>query len=205
MKQLSVILNVILLIAVGVLYYLHFSEGKSPKAKVKSSISSSSVKPENAVQHNGIAFVEMDSLMEKITDVKSKRKEFENEQKAIENEWNSNMKALVSKKDEYEKKAASATPEEIQKMEADLYKQQQSIENRKQERSQNLAEATYKFTEELQKKIRDFMTSYNEDKQFKYVLSTGTGLDYILFKDSTMNITQDVIDGMNEKMKEGGK
>ena len=34
-----------------------------------------------------------------------------------------------------------------------------------------------------------------------YIFTTGTGLDYMVFKDSTLNITSDVINGMNAKMK----
>jgi hypothetical protein len=34
-----------------------------------------------------------------------------------------------------------------------------------------------------------------------YIITTGTGLDYMVYKDSTLNITNDVIKGMNEKMK----
>ena len=37
-----------------------------------------------------------------------------------------------------------------------------------------------------------------------YIFTTGTGMDYMVYKDSSMNITDDVIEGMNEKMKAAG-
>jgi outer membrane protein len=55
--------------------------------------------------------------------------------------------------------------------------------------------------EGIQKNLRDFLNDYNKDKKYMYIFTTGTGLDYMVFKDSTLNITNDVIRGMNAKMK----
>ena len=55
--------------------------------------------------------------------------------------------------------------------------------------------------DEIQKKLKDFLNTYNKTKNYQYILTTGTGLDYMLYKDSTFNITYDVVKGMNEKMK----
>ena len=41
----------------------------------------------------------------------------------------------------------------------------------------------------------------NKDKKFMYIFTTGTGLDYMVYKDTTLNVTNDVINGMNAKMK----
>ena len=39
-------------------------------------------------------------------------------------------------------------------------------------------------------------------RRYEFELATGTGLDYLFFKDSTLNITPDVIKGLNEQMSE---
>jgi outer membrane protein len=59
--------------------------------------------------------------------------------------------------------------------------------------------------EGIQKKLKEFLTEYNKDKKYMYIFTTGSGLDYMVFKDSTLNITRDVIKGMNEKMKSAPK
>ena len=81
--------------------------------------------------------------------------------------------------------------------------QQQQVDAKKQNSSQNLSEKSYKLMDDIQKKLKDFLNEYNQNKKYQYILTTGTGLDYMLYKDSTFNITADVIKGMNEKM--GGK
>ena len=55
--------------------------------------------------------------------------------------------------------------------------------------------------DDIQKKLKEFLTDYNKDKKYMYILTTGTGLDYMVYKDSSLNITNDVIRGMNEKMR----
>jgi outer membrane protein len=56
--------------------------------------------------------------------------------------------------------------------------------------------------EDMQGKVRAFMKEYNKTKNYSYILATGTGLDYLFFKDATLNITADVIKGLNEQMKD---
>ena len=87
----------------------------------------------------------------------------------------------------------------------DLKQQQQQIDGKKQSLSQNLNEKSYKFMDDIQKKLKDFLEEYNKEKNYMYIFTTGTGLDYMVYKDSSMNITADVIEGMNEKMKAAAK
>jgi hypothetical protein len=55
--------------------------------------------------------------------------------------------------------------------------------------------------EDIQKKLKDFLSVYNKYKKYMFIFTTCTGLDYLVFKDSSLNITYDVFKGMNEKMK----
>lgn len=55
--------------------------------------------------------------------------------------------------------------------------------------------------DDIQKKLKDFLIDYNKEKKYLYILTTGTGLDYMVYKDSTLNITDEVVQGMNEKLK----
>ena len=57
--------------------------------------------------------------------------------------------------------------------------------------------------DDIQQKLKDFLEEYNKDKRFTYIFSCGNGLDYMVYKDSSYNITPDVIAGINEMMSEG--
>lgn len=201
MKNLSLVLNVVLLVAVGILYYLHFSSNKTAVSSTKSS----SAGIVQTGSRSPIAYVELDSLNEKITFIKSKRKELENEQRAIETEWENGYKGLENQKNNFLKKGNAITQEEAQQFQGVLIQQQQQIDGKKQALSQKLSEKSYKFLEGIQKQLKDFLEEYNKEKNYMYIFTTGTGLDYMVYKDSALDITNDVINGMNAKMSNSSK
>lgn len=198
MKNLSLILNAILIAAVGFLFFKVYSGDKSKtqvKVADKSAASASAAKPR-------IAYVELDSLNEHIVYIKQKRQSLEAEQKAIESEWTSGMRGLEAQRDNFIKRGNSITQEEAEKFQAQLMQQQQTIEAKKQNSAQKLSEKSYKMMEDIQKNLKDYLSEYNKAKGYTYILTTGTGLDYMIFKDSTLDITADVIAGMNERLKD---
>lgn len=204
MKQLSLVLNVVLVLAVAFLYYLHFS-GNSNTLQTKIKPVSAAYAGNNNAVRPSIAYVELDSLNEKITYIKTKRKELETEQQAIETEWESGYRNLENQKNNFLKKGSSITQEEAEQFQGVLLQQQQAIDSKKQSLNQKLSEKSYKFMDDIQKKLKDFLAEYNQDKNFNYIFTTGNGLEYMVYKDSSLNITMDVVEGMNEKMKAAAK
>ena len=197
MKNVSLILNVLLIGAVVFLYVKVFS------APNKETSLSNKIAANNKVENLSsvpIAFVELDSLNEKIQFIKDRRKELEGEQKAIEIEWQNGYRGLENKKNEFLKRGNSITQQEAEKLQGELMQQQQQIDEKKRGLTQHLSEKSYKFMDDIQKKLKDFLVEYNKTKHYQYILTTGTGLDYMLYKDSTFNITKEVIVGMNKAM-----
>lgn len=199
MKNLSVVLNVILILAVGFLYYYDFSGKKASDVAAK--INSSHMSTDSNGNRPPLAYVELDSLNEKITYIKERRKELEAEMKAIDTEQENGYRNLQAQKDNFLKRGAAITEEEAQIFQGKLIDQQQTIDQRKQNQSQKLNEKSFNIMEGIQNKLKEFLADYNKDKKFMYIFTTGTGLDYMVYKDSSLNITNDVIKGMNAKLK----
>ncbi|MEP6712467.1 MAG: OmpH family outer membrane protein [Ferruginibacter sp.] len=202
MKHLSLGLNIFLLLAVAFLYYHVYGERKDNINTVKANTPALQMSANTS--HAPIAYVELDSLNEKIFYIKDKRKELEAEQKNIEADWQNSYHGLENQKNEFLKRGAAITQEEAEKFQGQLLQQQQQVDGKKQGLTQKLNEKSYKFMEDIQKKLKDFLTDYNRDHNYMYILTTGTGLDYMVYKDSSLNITSDVVNGMNEKMKQKG-
>ena len=198
MKHFSLILNMILILAVVFLYYYVFTNKKNAVSLAKTTSSTASIK--EAV-HAPIAYVELDSLNEKINYIREKRKVLEAEQKAIETEWQNGYRGLENQKNNFMKKGDAITQQMAEQFQGELIQQQQKIDEKKQNLTQKLSERSYKFMDDIQKKLKDFLTEYNKEKNYMYILTTGTGLDYMVYKDSTLNITDDVVNGMNEKLR----
>ena len=196
MKQFSTILNIVLLLSVGVLYYLHFSDGKKNNnlnAGVTRHVDSCLGAPV-------IAYVDLDSLNSNVDFIKQRKKELEIEQTGIATEYESAYREMENEKNNFLKRGNSITQKEAEEFQAKLMQRQQQIEATKQNKGQNLAQKGAKIMEDLQSKIKDFLSVYNKEKKYTYILATGTGLDYLFFKDSTKNITTDVVKGLNEMM-----
>ena len=198
-KNLSLVLNIILVLAVGYLFYYDFSGKKTEQIATK--LSSSYKSSDSNSYRPPLAYVELDSLNENITYIKERRKELEAEMKAIDAEQERGYMSLEAQKNNFLKKGAAITEEEAQIFQGKLMDQKQQIDNKKQTQSQSLNEKSFGIMEDIQKQLKGFLTDYNKDKKYMYIFTTGTGLDYMVFKDSTLNITNDVIKGMNAKMK----
>lgn len=203
MKNLSLVLNMVLLAAVGYLYYYDFS-GKKTK-EVAEKISHNYMPADSNAARPALAYVDLDSLNENITYIKVRRKELDAEMKAIETEQENAYKGLQAQNDNFMKKGATIKEEEAVAFQNKLMEQKQQIDARKQMLSQKLNEKSFGIMEDIKKQLKDFLSEYNKDKNFMYIFTTGTGLDYMVYKDSSLNITDDVIKGMNVKMKAAPK
>ena len=201
MKQFSLVLNIILLLAVGFLYFLHFKGHKNTTATYCAT--ANSTRDSCSVDIRPIiAYVELDSVNNNVLFIKERKKELEAEQKIIANEYENAYRGLEAEKNDFLKKGNAITQKDAEIFQEKLGQKQQVIESQKQAQGQKLAEKGSKIMEEMQRKLKDFMNDYNKDKKYTYILATGTGLDYMFFKDSTLNITNEVVKGLNEKLKE---
>jgi outer membrane protein len=201
MNKLSVALNVVLLAAVGYLYYYNFSSKKSGAVLPNTALAAKA--NDSNVNQLKVAFVELDSLNENLVYFKQRRKELELQQKQIETEYTNGYKELETKQNSFRQKNPNASPEEVQNITAILTKEQQDIETKKQTQTQLLNQKSFDLMEGIQKKLKHFLEGYNKEKKYNFILTTGSGLDYLIYKDSSLNITNDVIKGMNEIMKPG--
>lgn len=202
MKHLSLTLNIVLLLAVGILYYLHFSSAKPNEKKKKNQITQSAKANGNVPL---IGYVDLDSLNEHISYIKNNRKILEGEQIAIEKEWENAYRNLQAQKDNFLKRGNSITQAEAEEFQGKLIQQQQMVDEKKQTSTQALNDKSYKFLDDVQKKLKAFLVDYNQDSKFNYIFTTGNGLEYMVYKDSALNITDDVVEGMNELLNKGNK
>jgi outer membrane protein len=200
MKKAQVVLNVILVVAVIVLFFLYFSGGSKCGAANSCSANLNNIKDTAGGKHPRIAYVELDSLNNEVTFIKERKTELEGEQKDIENDYDNSYKQLEAEKNSFLKRGAAITQPEAEAFQEKLIQQQQQVEADKQSRSQKLAEKGAKIMGDMQNTLKDFLNDYNKDKRYTYILATGTGLDYMFYKDSTLNITSDIVKGLNDKM-----
>ena len=196
MKNFTIGLNVILVAAVAILFYLHFSSTK------KSTLTLQANKQE--INNNfKIAYFEMDSIENNYEYLKDVR----NTLRALEQQKSSELLGLKNankaKLSDYQKKGNAMTQEEMVKANDDLMKLDNELKTQEQIKSQELQDESMKKIQAVKKEIEDYLKDFNKDKNYSYILSSST--DIIYLKDSIYNITNDVIKGLNDQYKKKKK
>jgi len=197
MNKLTTLLSALSLIGVCVLFGLHFSKDQ-PKNTPLPKTETVGDKPFQA----RLAYVDIDSFEAHYDFLKAKKTEFEKKQKAIEEELIRGETQLNNEATALQKKAQAGqlSQSEGEAAQKRLMQMSQNLQKKKDNYTEKLYNEQNEFNNTLRKDLTDFLAEYNADKGFDYILSQGPG-STILWADSALNITQDVIKGMNEKKK----
>ncbi len=192
MKNISTILSVLALVLIAVLFYFQFTSGSSTKISSKSeSIDSTFNRGDFR-----IAYFEMDSLENNFEMVKEVKTELTKKEEAINNELSRLEKNYRDKITKYQNQGATMTQVQSEAAQRDVMQMQQNIQNRKQALDQEYQDFYMRQMKSVKDKIEGFLKEYNASKGYSYIVAHEPGLFY--FRDTTYNITQDVIKGLNE-------
>lgn len=145
-----------------------------------------------------IAYVDLDSLEAHFEYFKEKRALLEQKQQQMDNQLKGKARALQSEYEDLQRRASTLTQEQGESAQRSLMSKQQQLEQEAQNLRASYTESETKFNEELQKKLDDFLKSFNADKRFAYIFSYRSTASNILYKDPAYDVTLDVIKGMND-------
>jgi len=147
-----------------------------------------------------IAYVDLDSVEARYEYFKAKKSELEKRQQAIDNELKANVRALQNEAADFQRRANAnqLTQAEGETAQRTLMEKQQQLEAKRQNLSQQYMEQEAKFNEDLQKRLDDFLKTFNADKKYSFIFSYRAGASNILYKDESLDITAPVIDGLNK-------
>lgn len=193
MKNLSLILNAILFVLVGVLFFLHFKGEKKTVAPV---VVSSDGK---TVTSGLIGYIDIDSFQENYGYFKAKKAELEASQANMESELNRKVSAFQNEYAKLAQKAQTMTEEEGMAAQEKLAKQQQDIEQRKAQMEDKFANQMADFNKTLENKIIEYLKKYNADGKYAYILPYSRSQINLLYVTPTYDLTGEVLKGMNEE------
>jgi outer membrane protein len=153
-----------------------------------------------------VAFVEVDSLMTQYDFAKDYSVTLQKKSNNARNTLTQKGNALQAAVNNFQQKLnnngfqsreqAASVQNAIQRQQNDLQELQARLEN-------ELATETAKFNEALRDSLQNFLKDYNADKHFDLILSKAG--DNILLGSSKLDITQDVINGLNKRYKPAAK
>ena len=208
MKKISLLIQVILVLAVAGLYYLHFAdknEAIEEQNSAQEELGSVSKAISNANVTGGVVFINSDSLLENYAYYKNKKAEFESRQNKVKSELETENIRLQKDVESYQRRAQGMTDIQRQIEEEQLMMRQQKLIERKDELLDKLDEEQAKSSEELYNRLAKYLKVYNQDKHYQFILGFQKG-GGILFANDSLDITKSVLSGLNlEYSKESTK
>jgi len=200
MKNAAVVLSSLSLLGVIVLFGLHFSQ---PKQGAAASVATPVTASGGA---NKIAYVNIDTLEAKYELLKTTRDQFRHRQEQMESELQRSYGQMQSDAQEVQKKAQAntLTQAEYEAAQKRLGQMQQSLESRKQSLTEQLVKEQDDFNKNLKSSLDSFLEDYNKTRHYDYILSYSGAGSALLYVNKALDVTKDVVDGMNGLAKNSG-
>ena len=153
-----------------------------------------------------IAFVEVDSLMTQYTFAKDYSVTLQKKSNNARNTLNQKGSALQAAAANFQQKLNNngfQSREQAASQQAAIERQQRDLQELQARLENELASETAKFNEALRDSLQNFLKDYNKSKKYDLILSKAG--DNILTADKKLDITQDVINGLNKRYKPSAK
>ena len=202
MKRLPIILNIVLFIAVAVLYVLHFTSHKG-----KSGASGSMPGTVNEIKGSlKIAFVNIDTLVSKYTLFKDNSLKLADKQKQMEAEMSEKTGKFQRSYMDYQNKINKGlvTTAEAQELQKNLTEDQQNLVKLRDQLSQEFTEQQQVMNRQMINEIEKYLKEYTKDHPYHYIFSYAFGQN-LLYANDSLEITQEVLSKLNENYKEASK
>jgi outer membrane protein len=193
MKNFSTILSSICLVLIVVLFYLLFNHTEQIK---KISVATE----KRSTSSFTIAYFEMDSLEAHYTYFKDAETQAKTKETAMNSELSAMEKGYQKKIAEWQQKGTSMTQAESQQAQQEYATMQQNFQTRKQVLQEELAKHNGEVMTDIKKRIEAFLKDYNKQRNYSFIFAYDP-TSIIYYKDSSYNITSDVISGLNAAYK----
>lgn len=196
MKNILLILNAVLVIAVIILFVLVLGNknNNSFSGEFTGSDSTASVRLP-------IAYVNIDSLLLNYQFAKESNESLMKKQEDSRLDLNVKARQLQGEMAEFQRKLennAFLSRERAEQEQNRLMRKEQDLQQLNAKLSQELMDVQQKVSEELRDSINAFLKEYNKDKKFELILSN-TSSDNILLSNDIYDITKEVTEALNSR------
>ena len=198
MKNLSIVLNVVLFVAVIVLYVLYFSGHKSPETAMTSKVA-------GTADATKIVYINTDTLLNNYQLAVELNEAFLKKQEDRRTELNIKAKAIDQEGTEFQRKLQNnGFISEARAIEArdQLLVKQENFRRLQQEMMDKASREQSELNKQLFDEITNFLKESNKEKGFSIVLSTQLGGN-VLYAEDGFDITKEIVDRLNANYKKG--
>ena len=190
MKKLSIALFVVLSLAIIGLYLLHFTGNKKNDTSEAATVA----------PVGGIAYINIDTVIFKFDMFTDRRNDLLSKQQSAEAELNSKGSQYEKGVRDYQDKVNKGliTRATAAQMEQTLTQQQQELVSLRDKLQSNLMEEEQVMNRQILEYITTFLEANKSEYNYQFILGKSFG-SVVLYSDSALDITQKVLDAINQK------
>lgn len=185
-------LNVILLVAVGVLFILFFSGKDKPATNTITRLPSDTTA---TWQHIPVAYFDMDSVEANFSLFKKMQTEVVKTEAGINDTINQMRAAFQNYYQKLQAQGASLTQRQRDSLGNELAQMDMEIKNRAAELNQNYQTYYMSKQQEIVTLIKNYCKEFNKDRRYSYIIAREPGLFY--YTDTAYNVTSELLKGLN--------
>src|SRR5688572_4517760 len=191
MNKALLVLNFVLLAAVAVLFFLFFGK-KTGGGSVKE------IKSDSSLNNHTfrVAYFDMDSVESNFVLAKEMQAELTKKDDNIASEWNRMQSNYQQKFQKFQQEGPTMTQAQVEAAQRELFQMEQNIKSRKAQLDQDYQGYYINKQQEIISLIKKFCEEFNKDKKYTLIIANEPGLIY--YKDTTFNITPQLVKGLNE-------
>lgn len=191
-KQASLFLNIVLLVAVSILFYLQFS-GKP--AEIREGMSDTSMSGSNG-DTPSVAYITFDSLTANYTYWNERTAELKEQADKLQKELENRLTGFQQEVNTLQNTAGNMTQNQFRAAEEGLARKQQNLQQYQANIQQQLVQLENQMMTSLYDKVEDFLEDYGKKNNLELILTYQRGSG-VWYADKGMDITDDVIEGLN--------
>lgn len=147
-----------------------------------------------------IAVVNVQKVMSESTAVKGVREQLENKYKSFQAEINKKKEPLQKEGQELVKKQGVLAKDAYKEKAKALDKKMTEVQQEAESKKAMLNNASAKSSEEIQKTVAGIVSDIAKDKGYLLVVSTETPTSQVLYADSKIDISDEVVKRLNDKL-----
>lgn len=146
------------------------------------------------------AYIDIDTFQAHYTVLVEKKKEFSTQEDAMQSELQRSAQQLQASAADFQKKAQDGkmSQTEGEATQRKLAQMQQSLETRKQSMEADFVKKQDAFNTQLHNDLDSFLGKLSDQRHYDFVFSYSKANPSIMYANKGLDITQEVIRGMNE-------
>jgi|TARA_B110000459_G_scaffold40471_1_gene43766 outer membrane protein len=201
MKNLSLGLNAVLILAVAILYYLHFSSATPVEETVVESLVEMKEDPVNETGKiaSKIGYLNTDSLRANYKFYDELIAKLKGRERKYEKELSSKSAAFEKEVMEFQQKAPTMTQFEGQMRQKELGKKEKDLYALQEKFAIKFQNEQTKLDEEFQNKVNNFIKNYNTEAGYNLIIGASKMGNVVLDYNEGLNITNEIVSGLNEQ------